>query len=223
MPTGICGQSAASLRHRAATGVSRNLLRAGHSLAAGADSVRPDKHHQQGREESSSTTTSRSKEADQQPTQTGADQQAAATRAGAQTRSADAVRCPASPVQLTGSERPRLRRRGRDPAPVRGPAVVASSRRIPRRSPSASRTLRGPSDRPLRAALDPAVGATGRVDTPPRVGRRQRRPATTQRRRFCRNQYSEGRVLGSRPGGKPRRSLAEAVVDTAVTSPGHGS
>src|SRR6266702_7760944 len=42
MATGICGQSAASLRHSATTGVSPNLLRAGHSLAAGAASVRPD-------------------------------------------------------------------------------------------------------------------------------------------------------------------------------------
>jgi hypothetical protein len=42
MPTEICGQSAASLRQSAATGVSPNLLRAGHSLAAGADSVRQD-------------------------------------------------------------------------------------------------------------------------------------------------------------------------------------
>ena len=51
----------------------------------------------------------------------------------------------------TRRERPRLRRRGRDPAPVRGPAVVAASRRIPRRSPAASRALRGPADRPPAA------------------------------------------------------------------------
>ncbi len=43
--------------------------------------------------------------------------------------------------------------------------------RIPRRSPSPIRALRGPSDRPA-AALDAAVGVAGRVDTPPSVGRR---------------------------------------------------
>src|SRR6266540_1110529 len=112
----------------------------------------------------------RQEEASSEPThQHHRHHQAAATQAKAKTRSADAVRCPASPGQLTGRERPRLRRRGRDPAPVRGPAVVAARRRIPRRSPSASRALRGPSDRPA-AVLDPAVGGAGRSDTPPRVG-----------------------------------------------------
>jgi hypothetical protein len=46
---------------------------------------------------------------------------------------ADAPRCPAPPDSSQGGERPRLRRRGRAPAPVRGPAVVAAAGQIPRR------------------------------------------------------------------------------------------
>ena len=50
-------------------------------------------------------------------------------------RSTDAIRCPAfgraAPEQHQGGERPRLRVRGRDPAPGRGPAVVAARRPDP--------------------------------------------------------------------------------------------
>jgi hypothetical protein len=90
------------------------------------------------------------------------------------TRDAVRLRRDCSP----GMQRPRLRRRGRDPAPVRGPAVVAASRRIPRRSPSASRTLRVPPGPPA-AVLDPAARVAGRGHTPPPGGATARRPAAT--------------------------------------------
>jgi hypothetical protein len=102
-------------------------------------------HHQRPRERTrTSSTVDRRRRAARPdppapPTPTGS-----SSPRNAQTRSTDAVRCPASPGQLTGSERPRLRRRGRgrDPAPVRGPAVVAASRRIPRRRrPPATRAV----------------------------------------------------------------------------------
>ena len=62
--------------------------------------------------------------------------------------------------------RRRCRRRVRAPAPGRGPAVVAATRPIPRRSRAASRALCVPAGPPA-AALDPGPGG---------VGRRPRRP-----------------------------------------------
>jgi len=93
-----------------------------------------------------------------------------------------------SPRQPQGLERPRLRRRGRDPAPGRGPAVAAASRLIPRRSTA---RVKGAwrSFGPARwAALDPAAGAAA-VDTRrPPVGRRQ--AARPRPERFRGNQPS---------------------------------
>ncbi len=84
-----------------------------------------------------------------------------------------------SAAQHQGRERPRLRRRGRDPAPVRGSAVVAANRPDPTASAvrvkDAARSLR---DRPS-AALDPAVATVGR-DRHATAGRaRTGRPAAT--------------------------------------------
>jgi len=65
-------------------------------------------------------------------------------------------------------ERPRrrCRRRGRAPAPGRGPAVLAATRPVPPRLRTASRA-RGVPAGPPAAALDPGPGG---------VGRRPRRP-----------------------------------------------
>jgi hypothetical protein len=71
-------------------------------------------------------------------------------------------------------ERPRrwCRRRVRAPAPGRGPAVVAATRPIPRRSRAVSRALGVPAGPPA-AALDPGPGGAGRRPRRPWGGRSQ--------------------------------------------------
>ena len=79
---------------------------------------------------------------------------------------ADASRCPAPPGQLTRWERPRLRRRGRAPAPGRGPAVSRPPGHIPRRRrPPQGRfaVLRTGLRPPLTRPPPPRAGDTGRL------------------------------------------------------------
>jgi hypothetical protein len=94
---------------------------------------------------------------------------------------ADASRCPAPPGQLCEWERPRLRRRGRDPAPVRGPAVVAAARPDP--------TACGGRVKDASRSFGPACGPS--LTRPPPVGRGhppppgvEARPPGRDQRRF---------------------------------------
>ncbi len=125
---------------------------------------------------------------------------------------ADTPRCPAAPGQLSGGERPRLRRRGRAPAPGRGPAVVAAVRPDPTALGGRVRALRGPSDRPA-AALDPTAAAAGRPYTPPRAGgaRPPGRGQTPIPQQYS-AEIAREEPRPHRSGGLPRRRRPQRVI-----------
>jgi hypothetical protein len=112
-------------------------------------------------------------------------------------------------------ERPRrrCRRRGRAPAPGRGPAVVATTRPIPRHHRAASRA-RGVPAEPPAAALDPGPGGAGRRPRRPPGRPEPGRPATSPRPRVIPQESGSAAEFWREAG---------AVPDPGGPSPGGSS
>jgi hypothetical protein len=95
-------------------------------------------------------------------------------------------------------ERPRrrCRRRGRAPAPGRGPAVVAATRPVPPRLRTASRA-RGVPAGPPAAALDPGPGGVGRRPRRPPGRPEPGRPAASTHHRVIPQESARPARVGS--------------------------